>query len=306
MKKIIHRNQEYTIEKEVRNNDYIRDSFNKLTKKTYGFDFEDWNKGGYWQERYLPYVLMDDKEVISNVSVNIIDFMVLGEKKTFVQLGTVMTEENHQGQGLNRLLMDEVIKEWQGKCDVIYLFANEEVLEFYPKFGFREMKEYVYKMDVNPLDVNMDLSVEMVKQLKWDMSVESNRKELIKAIESAVPCSKLAMIDNSGLIMFYLTSFMSDCVYYIKELNAFLVAEFDGDTLEIMDVYADKEIPLEVIVSHFLTDQIKQVVLGFTPLNTEPYQLEVLNEADTTLFVLEKQVEFIDKAQLRFPVLSHA
>lgn len=117
----------------------------------YGFDFEEWYQNGYWKDRYIPYALLDGNNVITNVSVNIIDFFVMGEKKTCIQIGTVMTDKEYRNQGLNRFLMKKVLEEWRERCDVIYLFANDSVLNFYPKFGFVSVPEYQHD-SVNRID----------------------------------------------------------------------------------------------------------------------------------------------------------
>ncbi|KNF07644.1 hypothetical protein CLPU_14c00620 [Gottschalkia purinilytica] len=59
----------------------LRNSFNRLTEKTYGFNFKQWYENGYWGDKYIPYSLLDGDNVVSNVSVNIIDFLILGEQK---------------------------------------------------------------------------------------------------------------------------------------------------------------------------------------------------------------------------------
>jgi len=125
----------------------LRNSFNSLTEKTYGFNFEQWYEDGYWGDKYIPYSLLDGDKVVSNVSVNIMDFLILGEQKRYVQIGTVMTDEDYRGQGLCRALMEIVLKEWENKCDLIYLFANDSVLDFYPKFGFNVCDEYQYSIN---------------------------------------------------------------------------------------------------------------------------------------------------------------
>ena len=53
-----------------------------------------------------------------------------------------MTEQEYRHQGLSRVLPERVLTEWQSKCDLIYLFVNDEVLDFYPKFVFRPIVEY--------------------------------------------------------------------------------------------------------------------------------------------------------------------
>lgn len=56
--------------------DKYRMSFNALTEKIFGFNFEQWYQDGYWKNQYIPYSLMDGDKVVSNVSVNIMDFEV--------------------------------------------------------------------------------------------------------------------------------------------------------------------------------------------------------------------------------------
>ena len=48
-----------------------------------------------------------------------------------------MTRPGHRGRGLARRLMEEVLRDWSGRCDGMFLFANGTVLDFYPRFGFR-------------------------------------------------------------------------------------------------------------------------------------------------------------------------
>lgn len=48
--------------------------------------------------------------------------------------------------------------------------------------------------------------------------------------------SKISMINNPSLIMFYFTYFMTDEIYYIKEYDAIVACKFAGDTAYIHDV----------------------------------------------------------------------
>ena len=127
----------YEMIKNYKDNESLRLSFNELAGKTFGQDFEDWYQNGFWRENYVPYSIVENGKVIANVSVNITDILWDGELKKFIQLGTVMTEENHRNKGLIRQLMEEVEKDYGTKVDGMYLFANDSVVEFYPKFGFK-------------------------------------------------------------------------------------------------------------------------------------------------------------------------
>jgi hypothetical protein len=45
--------------------------------------------------------------------------------------------------------LEKVLGEWRRKYDLIYLFANDSVLDYYPKFGFSRVEEYQYLKEIN-------------------------------------------------------------------------------------------------------------------------------------------------------------
>lgn len=125
MKEVI--NLKYSYSTSVKNNDIIRKSFNELTRNIFCFDFVNWYQSGHWGELYIPHVLLDGEKVISNVSVNLMQFDMCGQKKNYLQLGTIMTDLQYRGQGLNRWIMEKILKEFKNKVDGIYLFGNDSV-----------------------------------------------------------------------------------------------------------------------------------------------------------------------------------
>lgn len=158
-----------TVIKNYRENDELRHSFNELAKKTFWIDFEDWYQSGYWTDRYNPYSIVLDGKVVANVSVNQTNFVVNGESKHYIQLGTVMTEEAYRNRGLIRRIMEEIDKDYADKIDGIYLFANNEVLSFYPKFGFRTAKQYEYVKEVSGLEASGFVQIPMQNKTAWNV-----------------------------------------------------------------------------------------------------------------------------------------
>lgn len=287
----------YDIVVDYKDNSVLRKSFNDLTKKTYGFQFEEWYQNGYWSDTYRPYSIVDGEKIVANVSVNIMDFVLDGHRKHFIQLGTVMTDKDYRGQGLSRYLIEKIISEWVDKVDGIYLFANDSVLEFYPKFGFVESKEYQYKYKINGIDNTK-------KYTKVNMKEEESRIKFIKANLGNTPNARLA-VDNLGLIMFYTTSFMSESVYFLPEENSYVIADINEDNIFIHQIISDEKMNIYNILNSF-GSIIKEVVLGFTPLETDGFIVEERKEEDTTLFILGSDFKAIEKEQLMFPTLSHA
>lgn len=117
----------YSYEFGYRDNDILRKSFNSLAAKTFDIDFEEWYKDGYWGNGYIPHSLVLDNVIVANVSVSIMYFKIFGEKKKYIQLGTVMTECDYRGAGLSRFLMEEVLKEWEDK-NVYYIEDDETIV----------------------------------------------------------------------------------------------------------------------------------------------------------------------------------
>ena len=52
------------------NDDFLRQKLNILTQKTFGFDFENWINGGYFEGDYISYSFIQDGKILANVSVN--------------------------------------------------------------------------------------------------------------------------------------------------------------------------------------------------------------------------------------------
>ena len=203
--------------KNYREDNKLRKSFNELSENVYDLSFEYWYQNGYWKDNYNPYSVVEDGKVVANISVNHMNMMMNGEKKYLIQLGTVMTDPEYRGRGYMNELMKEVDKDFMGKCDGIYLFANDSVLDFYPKFGYRVENEYQYSKQVNNLSERTVKKVEMNQKSDWDS---------IKAIiDESQAFYGFDMVDNSDLDMFYLSEFMKENVFYVERLNAYVVAE---------------------------------------------------------------------------------
>ncbi len=272
------RNKNYTYSKEVRDNDALRNSFNTLVRKTFSFDFKEWHKAGHWGELYIPHVLADGKHVVSNVSVNIMHFDICGSKKNYIQLGTVMTDSIYCGKGLNRYIMENILEEYRDNTDGIYLFANDTVLDYYPKFGFVPSKEYGYFM---PCSNMADVKPYVLE--KMDMSQEIYSRRLYNAIKdyygndgSLNQNDGMYMDKNLGLYQFWIAGGFGDSICYIPENNVYVATE------------------------------VEEVLAGYTPACKEEFQVREHKEEDCTLFIMGEDLQRIERNKMMFPVLSHA
>lgn len=294
------RKHEYTFFKGYQSNDNRRVAFNDLAEKTFPISFEVWFKAGYWNEKYIPYTLFDGDKAIANVSVNIMDFNVFGERKRYIQLGTVMTDKNYRNKGLSRHLMERVLEDWNSKCDFIYLYANSTVLNFYPKLGFTPVKEYEFFKRVRKSGPSTFI--------KLNMNEQSNRDKLYDYAKNTKAIGKLSMQENADLILFYCITVFKDDVYYSEPLDVIVVAKFDNDQLHLLDAYRMTDVSLDDVIDSLCNDITKTVLLGFTPKDCSSFEIRQINEElkDDVLFIQNGKNKLFDENKLMFPSLSHA
>ncbi len=290
-------NKEYKFVIGNSKDDKYRKSFNALTEKIFGFNFEQWYQNGYMKNQYIPYSLMNGEKVISNVSVNLMDMNVFGKSKRLIQLGTVMTDEAYRNQGLNKVILDKVITDWHDKCDYIYLFANDSVLNFYPKFGFRKVDQY----QCNKI-ISQKVNGTYIKKL--DMSDSGDRELVYNKAYVSTPIAKISMIGNAELIMFYCITFMKDNIYYIQEYDTIVIANYQQDILEVFGVFCTEEVSLDSILDYLAKEDTKRVKLFFTPKEIDSYITTPL-EGEDTLFILGEDTMLLSNEKFMFPSLSH-
>ena len=284
------------IVKHYRNNEALRGSFNRLAEATFGLNFKNWYQNGFWGDDYDPYSIWEDGKIVANVSVNRTFMRIGGEEKRLYQLGTVMTDEAYRNRGYIRRIMEEVEKDI-GDADGVYLFANDSVLDFYPKFGFTNGTEHIYSKAVRQDGPCRMKNIPMDGPTAWKLL-----EEAAKASTFPAACQ---MTDPRGLLFFYVSQFMQDCVYHDAETDTWVVAEKEDGSLLIHNVFSSREITLDQVISAF-GSTVNQVTLGFTPEDTTGFDCQVLQEEDTTFFVKGDIFRDFAEKNLRIPTLAHA
>ena len=273
----------------------LRDSFNRLAEQTFGLNFEGWYQNGFWGDNYDPHSIVIDGEVVSNVSVNRTDLVFGARRYHILQLGTVMTAPEYRGRGLNRAIMEYIEREY-ADAEGIYLFANDTVVDYYPRFGFRPGRELAYRKAVSSTDSCRAEQVLMDGPAAWD--------RLAKAMEKSTFREGCPMVGNPGLIFFYASQFMTDAVYHIPSLDAWVIAEQEGKSLTIHNIFADASVTVEDVAAAFMG--VEEICLGFAPENAGGWESAELQEEDTHFFVKGSVFAEFEESGLRIPSLSHA
>lgn len=245
-----------------KNNDTLRNSFFELAASTFDIRFENWYQHGCWGEGYVPFSFVDGDHIVANASVNILELIIHGEKKKAIQIGTVMTHPDYRGKGLSASLMNKILEEYENKYDLMYLFANESVLDFYPKFGFKAVEEHLFSMDfhfkatpVEPANLRK-LNVTDAKDLHLIQQFASQR----------LPVSNRFSTDHTpGIFMFYCLNVFNNDIYYSENEKFIVIYQKENNNIDLFDVVSLNEINTKDILNMIADADTEKVTFHFTP-----------------------------------------
>lgn len=256
-------------------NETLRKSFMQLAADIFGLDFTRWHEKGYWGERYIPFSYADGDRIIANVSVNELDIIIEGKSYKALQIGTVMTHQEYRNKGLSASLMNHVLDVYQGKYDFMYLFANDSVLDFYPKFGFEKVDEYLYSTKVS---AGQRPIVLRKLELARDLAL------IEKAVYGRVPVSEtFSTANSSGITMYHILNVFPEHLYYHPEEDAVVIFTKENRLVQLYDVISTSPVNIKNIVDCF--GEADEIELHFTPDNKDLQFQRCPFKRDGALFV---------------------
>ena len=293
--------EQFKFVKNYLENEKYRKSFSELGMKTFSINFDQWYREGYLGENYINYSFLHEEKVVANVSANKFNIIHNGELKKAIQLGTVMTDEHYRKKGLSRKLMDTVLKEYED-YDLIYLFASDSALDFYPKFGFKKVIEGKYELDTKEI-TGVELNNDNI--IKLDLENEEQKNIVERLVENRVPISqKLGIINNSSILNLYCNYEFRDDLYYIKEEDTIIILRRESNVVNLFDILSVDDFDLDNIISKIIRKEDKLIQINFIPKSKKyKIQFELEENTDDPLFVKEGKENLEDG--ILFPKTSH-
>lgn len=279
------------------------ESFNRLATTVFGIDFRDWYEKGFWSDRYVCHSYVDGKKVIANVSTYKMDMVIAGEQKTAIQIGTVMTDPAYRGNGLAAKLMLTVLAQYERSADFTFLFANESVRDFYPKFGFRVQPESRFSIAVSHGNASNTIGM---KQLHPATMPED--LQLILGIFSKRKLSPiLDVIHTEPLLSFYCLSEFCENIYYLQPLHSIAIFRIVEGTLHLYDVIRSHDFPFRRLMDYLGRSDIQKVVFHFTPdfKDLKPVA-ERKQQSGNTNMLFVKSITDPFPETFTIPILAHS
>ncbi|HVF18501.1 MAG TPA: GNAT family N-acetyltransferase [Steroidobacteraceae bacterium] len=257
--------------------------------------FRRWNELGGWHPNYCAFVIFEGREIIANASLQRMELVVRGQRVTGWQFGAVGVLPDWRGRGLQRQLMGHVLGQIDQR-DLVFLFANDDVLDFYPQFGFRPVTEWLHG-----IDMHIEPQASALRRLSLDSADDRALLTRLAAISQPVS-ERFAAINYGGILLWYWTNFHQDHFYYHAGDDAIVVAEEDAEVLRVLDVIAQRPIDLAAYLPHLVSRPTDHVEFGFTPDRYWPGATPFCEYLESPLFVLGDSL--LPSGAFKFPVLA--
>lgn len=257
--------------------------------------FRGWYEHGGWDDRYTVFAWADGDEIIASASLYRMALVLRGQHVQGFQLGSVGTLAEHRGQGLQREVMPRLL-ERTGAGDLVFLFANHQVLDFYPRFGFERVHEHLFRVEraVQPQG-------EPLRVLAIDSS--DDRALLLRLAKRAQPVTTLfGARDYGTVVLWYWSNLYPNGLCYSAELDAIFAVEQSGELLRIYDVIADAPLNLAEQLPRLIRSPITAVEFGFTPTRYFPEASPKADYTDSPLFV--RGPHRLPSEPFKFPMLA--
>lgn len=260
---------------------------NKLLNRVF-LDFKFWYDLDLWDENYESYSISVGDEIVSNICIYKTQVIFEGKRQLALSVGAVATKKEYRGKGLSRKIMEHIIKKYDGVP--MYLSANEDVVEFYPKFGFERAFE---KSPVMDIDIN---NLHEAKKLKYD---DEKVKDYIYSRTNY--SSEMDCLNTASINLFHIhLGYLKDYIYELNDIKTMIVAYKTDETLKIKAIYSSGEVTFNELVENLPFKDVKKIEFGFLPTyeNLDYYMED--NEADPWFI---RNVS-CDISSIKFPELS--
>jgi len=278
-------------------------SFNKLYDLCLDGDYNPWYSMGYWDESLIPYFLVEHNQVIANVSVAPMNMIIKNKEYKTLQISAVMTLPDYRNQGLSKYLMQHILEAYKESYDFLYLFANEEVLEFYPKFGFERLDESSFTLNNIKFDKSKStnyrkLSIENDK----DLALLERLSEKHNSVSHT-----LSFKANKALSMYHFLLQFEESLYYYDKLDCLVIMEYDEQHLTIYDIFTSNAYDLTTLIQSLIKEKTEEVNFFFIP--NENFNNKLIVESnpfdEDALFIYPGAKKELLPKHFIFPITSH-
>lgn len=274
----------------------LHDAFIRFVPQVFpSICFRRWHEYGGWDAGYRAFAIFEGDQLVASASLQRMSLIVCGKRVTGWQFGAVGVLPDWRGLGLGRQLMTHVLAQIDPR-DIVFLFANEDVLEFYPMFGFHRVTEWLF-------GVEMDIEPARSSLRRLRLHSAEDRALVARIAANAQPVTeRFGAEDYGGGLLWHWSNSHERNFYYHASDDAIVVAEEDVEVLRILDVVARRPIDLAAYLPQLATQPRQHVEFGFTPERYWPNATPSCEYLESPLFVLGNAA--LPAGPFKLPVLA--
>jgi GNAT superfamily N-acetyltransferase len=262
-----------------------------------GGTFRRWAQMGGWNESYEVFALRNDRRLVSIIGSMEMHFLFGGVEHEGVQLGAVGTLPEFRLTGLSRHLMNRVLAEYSAPEKPVILFANDAVLDFYPRFGFRPVAQKRFT-----LARSLEPAVRANRRL--NLAVRADRALLANYCTRAVPINDQFAARDYFPIMLWNLIHSPQQVVLTDDPAAVLVVSQVDQRLIVHDAYAPSGFDLIHALSSSIDAPVESIEFCFDPEKwLAAMTLKVESYTEDPCFLLWSGN--LSPGNCRFPDLAH-
>ncbi len=242
-----------------------------------------------------PFGIFHEAKAISILNVTEMDLILNGRPRKAIQIGTVATDVEYRNLGFSKQLINHVITEYEKTKDLVFLFGNDQVLGFYPKFGFQSFNESKFVMAICS-------DVTKLRALK--LTVERDRDLFQSILDISTPISsRFNATDAVWLRKYYCENVFQNHLYFDETHRLILVVTSQEREVTVHDVLGAK-LPLSYF-EDFCWEGCETLKLNFTPdCLASDFQVQQNQCEDGQLMIYSKEKLQIT-APFKVPTLIH-
>jgi len=242
-----------TITLNNRHNPKYESLFDDLIQEVFGFSFSLWFERKLWDENYESYSIIENGKMLSNVCIYKSGMIIQGKTVQTIRYGAVATRKGSRGRRLSRTLMEYTLSQYPNTLAL--LTANSSVVDFYPRFGFKQVQQYkpqiATTINNNPKGtIKYGLDDTNFMKLLYDRSCYS----------SIVDC-----LNTQSVQIFHLLLEYADDIYYLPNIDAIVICKQEGNRLFLADVIARQPLNFELLKQNLPFSSVEVIEFGFTP-----------------------------------------
>lgn len=274
------------------------DQVDDLTAEAFGFTFAAWRAQGWWAAAgadYTGYGVFENGRLSAYAAAYRLDLLVHGRPFEAVQVGAVATRKTRHGAGLSRAVLEHILALWPDTPT--FLCANDSVLDFYPRFGFRPLPARQVLLPLEPDAAGASAEIGVIPaaeganygnlpgsapelgqplqpggapappvHLPGACRLDPRHPRAAQFLRGRAAFSGILDCANAAPInAFHLLSEPDLWIHEISTFNALLVTDRQGDCLHLFDVIAPRPLDFRRLLPYLAASGARSLRCWFNP-----------------------------------------